>query len=200
MLAEVAAKLRLEIHAICGILDLEVGLRQEIGPRDVLVLNTLERVQNRNLLRRILLEAKVDSLLERQLQHSRWRNCRQGRLTDRGLRKRERGEDQEAEQRDVENNRCALALLRIFVLFLRGFGFFPHTHNLVYDGLIETTFGDQFATEAMHFAKQDLSCIVYEADAAEIDAEPLAGRGSEEFTPALLKGRHPLSGKAPFHT
>ena len=58
--------------------------------------------------------------------------------------------------------------------------------NLVDDRLVQAALCLQFCTDAVHLAKQDLSGIIDEADATEIDNIPLLGRRGVELAPALF--------------
>ena len=59
-----AAELGLEVDAIGGIGDAQIGLRQERGTRDVFVLHAFRGINQPDLLRGILLDRQSNSLFE----------------------------------------------------------------------------------------------------------------------------------------
>jgi len=72
--------------------------------------------------------------------------------------------------------------------------------DLVDDSLVEAAFGDEFAAEAVHLLQKNFSGVIDETHTAKIDAELLARRSCQEFTPALFESGDPGSGEATLDT
>jgi hypothetical protein len=154
----------------------QTRLGQQLRARDVFVLHAFRCVQNRNLLRGILLDRKRHGLIERQA-HGRRRRWQ--RLLGAHARNTEQPEDQ-----DIENEGRPFAALGRSLDALVGL------RNLVHDRLVEAALGQKIRAEAVHLAQQSFAGTVDITDPAKIDTEFLFRVRCAQLAPALLKSGH----------
>jgi len=118
--------------------DSGVHLRQQVRPRNILVLLALRRSQNRNLRRGVLFYGQGHSLIQGKSQNLGWRIFRQRTRFLGLLRMCACSADRQPKKQNIENDRRTLAPCLLATAL---FGFFGGS-NFFDNRLVQTALGD----------------------------------------------------------